>query len=82
MLAVKRLYGWSYQATERFVADSLVLRPFCRVYPAPVPEDTTLPCWASLIEPATLSALNERMVTLARSLKVTGSASPAWIASF
>jgi transposase, IS5 family len=26
MLVVKRLYGWSYQQTERFVNDSIVLR--------------------------------------------------------
>ena len=32
MLVVKRLYRWSYAATEHFVADSLVLRQFCRVY--------------------------------------------------
>jgi len=32
MLAVKRLYGLSYEQTERQVSDSLVLRWFCRVY--------------------------------------------------
>lgn len=31
LLVVKRLYGWSYAETERFVNDSLVLRQFCRV---------------------------------------------------
>jgi transposase, IS5 family len=71
MLVVKRLYGWSYEQTERLVADSLVLRQFCRVYLGPVPDDTTLLRWAKLIEPATLAALNERVVELARSLKVT-----------
>jgi transposase, IS5 family len=71
MLVVKRLYGWSYEATERFVADSLVLRQFCRVYLEPVPDDTTLLRWANLIGAATLSALNERVVALACSLKVT-----------
>ena len=30
MLVVKRLYGWSDAETERFVADSLVLRQCCR----------------------------------------------------
>jgi transposase, IS5 family len=38
---------------------------------APVPDDTTLLRWANLIEPATLAALNERVVELARSLQVT-----------
>src|SRR5215204_3220849 len=32
MLVVKRLYGWSYEQTERFVCDSIVLRQFCRLY--------------------------------------------------
>jgi IS5 family transposase len=31
LLVIKRLYGWSYEETERFVSGSLVLRQFCRV---------------------------------------------------
>ena len=31
ILIVKRLYGWSYEETERHVSDSLVLRQFCRL---------------------------------------------------
>src|SRR5215210_437143 len=42
LLVVKRLYGWSYEETEHFVADSLILRQFCRLYLEPVPDDTTL----------------------------------------
>jgi IS5 family transposase len=34
--------GWSYRETERRVADSLVLRWFCRVYFRRVPDATTL----------------------------------------
>ncbi len=71
LLVVKRLYGWSYQEVEHFVSDSLVLRQFCRVYLERVPDDTTLLRWANLIEPATLGALNARVVALARQLKVT-----------
>jgi IS5 family transposase len=71
LLVVKRLYGWSYEEVERFVSDSLVLRQFCRVYLHRVPDDTTLLRWANLIEPATLVSLNERVVALARQLKVT-----------
>jgi IS5 family transposase len=71
MLVVKHLYGWSYEATERWVSDSLVLRQFCRVYVASVPDDTTLLRWANLIQPATLHRLLDHMVGLARSLKVT-----------
>jgi hypothetical protein len=32
LLVVKRLYRWSYEQTEHFVGDSLVLRQFCRLY--------------------------------------------------
>jgi IS5 family transposase len=71
LLVVKRLYGWSYEETERFVGDSLVLRQFCRLYLEPMPDDTTLIRWANLIGPQTVAALNDRVVALARSLKVT-----------
>jgi transposase, IS5 family len=71
MLVVKRLYGWSYEHTEHFVSDSIVLRQFCRLYLEPAPDDTTLIRWANTIGPKTLEKLNERALTLARSLKVT-----------
>ncbi|HEX8919346.1 MAG TPA: transposase, partial [Chloroflexota bacterium] len=31
LLVVKHLYAWSYRETVHFVADSLVLRWFCRI---------------------------------------------------
>src|SRR5512135_2004377 len=71
MLVVMRLYGWSYAQAEFFVNDSLVLRQFCRVYLAKVPDDTVLSRWAQTIGPETLQQLNDRVVQLARSLKVT-----------
>ena len=71
MLVVMRLYGWSYERCEYFVSDSLVLRQFCRVYLEKVPDDTVLIRWANTIGPETLRALNDRVVQLARSLKVT-----------
>jgi transposase, IS5 family len=71
MLVVKRLYQWSYEQTEHFVGDSLVLRQFCRLYWEPVPDDTTLLRWAQLIGPATLERLNARVVALACSRQVT-----------
>lgn len=71
LLVVKRLYGWSYEETEHFVTDSLVLRQFCRVYLEAVPDDTTLIRWANLIGPATVAALNDRAVAVARARKVT-----------
>jgi IS5 family transposase len=71
MLVVKRVYRWSYEDTERFVFDSLLLRQFCRVYWEDVPDDTTLNRWAKLITPATLEAIHERVVQLSRERKVT-----------
>jgi IS5 family transposase len=71
MLVVMRLYGWSYEQAEYFVNDSLVLRQFCRVYLERVPDDTTLIRRANTIGPETLQTLNDRVVQLARSLKVT-----------
>ena len=71
MLVVRRLYDWSYADTERFVGDSLVLRQFCRLGLAKAPDDTTLIRWAGLVRPATLAALHERVVELARALRVT-----------
>jgi transposase, IS5 family len=71
MLLVKRLYRWSYEQTEHFVCDSIVLRQFCRLYLEPVPDDTTLIRWANTIGAQTVAALNDRAVELARSLKVT-----------
>ncbi len=71
MLVVRRLYDWSYEATERNVSDSLVLRQFTRLYLEPVPDDTTLIRWAGLVGADTLGQLNDRAVELARTLRVT-----------
>ncbi len=71
LLVLKHLHGWSYEQTEQFVSDSLVLRQFCRVYAQKVPDDTTLLRWANLIQPATLHTLLDHVVHLAQELKVT-----------
>jgi IS5 family transposase len=71
MLVVKRLYGYSYEETERYVSDSLRLRQFCRVYLNGVPDDTTLIRWANLIQPKTLEKFNQRIMQLAVERKVT-----------
>ena len=72
LLVVKHLYAWSYRETERRVADSLVLRWFCRLYFRRVPDATTLLRWARTIRPATLHAFNDRVVELARRARATG----------
>jgi transposase, IS5 family len=71
VLVVMRPYGWSCAQAEYFVNDSLVLRQFCRISLEKVPDDTVLIRWANTIGPETLQALNDRVVQLARSLKVT-----------
>ena len=71
MLAVKRLYRFTYRATAWHVGDSLVFRWFCRAYFNTVPEHSILNRWALLIKPDTLVAFNERVDKLAKELKVT-----------
>jgi IS5 family transposase len=71
LLVVKHLYKWSYENTERFVADSITLRQFCRVYLEKVPDDSTLIKWANLLQPETLHQLLAHVVAMAQRLKVT-----------
>ncbi len=47
------------------------MRQFCRVYLEPVPDDSTLIRWANQVGPKTIEQINDRVVELARSLKVT-----------
>ena len=63
---MRRLYGWSYAETKRFVGDSLVLRQFCRLGLERAPDDTALLRWANLLQPATLDGLLDHGVALAR----------------
>lgn len=71
LLVVQHLYSWSLRETEARVADSLVLRWFCRVYFHPVPDPSTLLRWATTIQPATLQALLDRVVVLAHQARAT-----------
>src|SRR5437660_5116401 len=71
LLIVKHLHQWSYQETEEQVDQNLILRWFCRLYWAPVPDDTTLIRWANTLQPETLHALNDRVVQLAVQARVT-----------
>ncbi len=71
MLILKHLYQWSYQETEEQVDQNLILRWFCRLYWAPVPDESTLVRWATTLHPETLHALNDRVGQLARQAKVT-----------
>src|SRR5438270_7175440 len=79
LLIVKHLHEWSYQETEEQVDQNLILRWFCRLYWAPVPDDTTLIRWANSLQPETLHALNDRVVQLAVQAKVTKGANCGWM---
>src|SRR6266702_8550963 len=71
MLILKHLYQWSYQQTQDRVDENLILRWFCRLYWAPVPDESTLLRWANTLRPETLHALNDRVVQLPRQAEVT-----------
>lgn len=71
MLIVQHLYHWSYEDTEHFVGDSLILRQFCRLGFQKAPDDTTLLRWANLIQPQTLHRLLDRATELSRHQKVS-----------
>src|SRR5258708_30741955 len=71
MLICKYLHQWSYQETEEQVDQNLILRWFCRLYWAPVPDESTLVRWANTLQPETLHALHDRLVQLAQQAKVT-----------
>ena len=71
MLAIKHLYDLSYEQTVLQVADSLVLRQFCRVYFQAVPDQSTLCRWSNLVQPQTLQAFNQRIMNLAIDNRLT-----------
>jgi IS5 family transposase len=71
LLVVKHLYLWSFAETVQRVADSLVLRWFCRLYFRRAPDATTLLRWARSIRPTTLQALIDRVALLAKQARVT-----------
>jgi IS5 family transposase len=71
LVILKHLYQWSYKETEGRVADSLVLRWFCRVAFHEVPDASTLWRWEQTLQPETVHTLNDRVVQLAAQAKVT-----------
>ena len=71
MRVVNHRYGWSDEATARWVGDSLVWRQFCRVCGEAGPDATPLLRRANLLQAATLHRWLDHVVGLARSLKVT-----------
>src|SRR3989442_11190468 len=70
MLILKHLSQWSYQQCEGRVADSLVLRWFCRVAFHEVPDGSTLFRWEKTLRVETVHALVDQAARLARQAKV------------
>jgi transposase, IS5 family len=74
LLVVQHLYALdagSYAETVERVADSLVLRWYCRIDFHQVPAKATLLRWAATIRPATVHALVDRATLLATQATVT-----------
>ena len=71
MLILKHLYQWSYKECEGRVADSLVLRWFCRVAFHEVPDGSTLFRWEKTLRVETVHTLVDQAARLARQAKVT-----------
>jgi hypothetical protein len=69
LLVVKHLYNWRYEQAEPFVADSITLRPSCRMFWASMPYDTTPIKWASF-----LRSTNNKAEHLPESVLAWGSA--------
>ena len=61
LLILKHLYQWSYKETEGRVADSLVLRWFCRLGMQPAPPANSVSRGAGQVSVATLEALANRV---------------------
>jgi transposase, IS5 family len=61
MLLVKYLYGWSKQQTVEQVADSLVLRWFCRLGMQPAPSATSVRLGLEQVAVGDLEALANRV---------------------
>ena len=71
MLLLKHLDQWSYKEGEGRVADSLVLRWFCRVAFHEVPDGSTLFRWEQTLRVETVHTLVDQAARLARQAKVT-----------
>jgi IS5 family transposase len=72
-LVIKHLYQWSFEETEQFVSESLVLRPALRdrLGLEPVCDDTTMIRYSALLTDALLKVINHRLVALASQKRVT-----------
>ena len=71
LILVKHLYEWTYRFTQQQVRDSYSLRHFTRIYFDKVPHYSILCRYERLIPKETLKRLNEKLVAIAKTRKVT-----------
>jgi IS5 family transposase len=68
---VRHLMGWSYETLHNEIVGDAKWRWFCRIYDHPVPGHSTLCDRERLVRPASLHALNNRVIGLGQDRKVT-----------
>jgi len=71
LILIKHIYEWTYRFTQQQVRDSYSLRHFTRIYFDKVPHYSILCRYERLIPEETLKRLNEKMVAIAKTRKVT-----------
>jgi transposase, IS5 family len=71
LIVLRRRKKWSYRDTEQEVRDSDAYQAWARVYDQPVPDFTTLNDLERVIRPHTLHQINERLLTLAQTYRLT-----------
>ncbi len=71
LIVLRRRKKWSYRDTEQEVRDSDTYRAWTRVYDHPVPDHTTLHDLERVIRPQTLHRLNDRLLVLAQTYRIT-----------
>ena len=71
LILVKHIYEWTYRFTQQQVRDSYSLRHFTRIYYDKVPHYSILCRYERLIPAETLKRLNDKIVGIAQTRKVT-----------
>ncbi len=71
MTVLRRRKKWSYRQAEQEVRDGPAYRQWVRVYDQPVPDHTTLNDLERVIRPPTLHQINDRVLVLAQTYRIT-----------
>jgi IS5 family transposase len=71
LIVLRRRKKWSYRDTEQEVRDSHAYQAWARVHDQPVPDFTTLNDLERVIRPRTLHQINDRVLVLAQTYRLT-----------